>query len=142
MIVANAVHHAPKVAVRVENSIQKKKTAKIAPVAPQPAKKSSVVATKKVTPVVAKPVVTKAIKAAKKPEKSSKKSDNKKTSNDYWVSVLRQMMVLGFLEKDIENAVNFTQNKLEKNNLYPDFEPRARRTSFRHLVPIDDQRRS
>jgi len=52
----------------------------------------------------AKPVAAKSPKPTKKAEKAPKKSDNKRTSNDYWVSVLRQMMVLGFIEKDIENA--------------------------------------
>lgn len=52
----------------------------------------------------AKPLAVKYAKPAKKVENPAKKSDNKKTSNDYWVSVLRQMMVFGFLEKDIENA--------------------------------------
>ncbi|UTA68714.1 ATP-dependent DNA helicase RecQ [Emticicia sp. 21SJ11W-3] len=51
------------------------------------------------------PVATKSPShSPKKAEKPTKKSDNKKTPNDYWVSILRQMMVLGFIEKDIENA--------------------------------------
>jgi ATP-dependent DNA helicase RecQ len=50
------------------------------------------------------PTGAKSPKPLKKAEKLAKKSDNKRTSNDYWVSVLRQVMVLGFLEKDIENA--------------------------------------
>ncbi len=52
----------------------------------------------------AKPVVVKASTSAKKAEKPSKKQENKKTANEVWVSVLRQLMVLGFLEKDIENT--------------------------------------
>jgi ATP-dependent DNA helicase RecQ len=52
----------------------------------------------------AKPVAAKPPTLAKKAEKTSKKQDNKKTSNHYWVSTLRQLMVLGFLEKDIENS--------------------------------------
>jgi ATP-dependent DNA helicase RecQ len=52
----------------------------------------------------AKPVAAKSPSPAKKAEKAPKKQDNKRSSNYYWVSVLRQLMVLGFLEKDIENA--------------------------------------
>ncbi|WP_064196183.1 MULTISPECIES: ATP-dependent DNA helicase RecQ [Emticicia] len=51
-----------------------------------------------------KPVAAKSSKPSKKAEKPTKKSDNKRTANDYWVSILRQMMVLGYIEKDIENS--------------------------------------
>lgn len=47
----------------------------------------------------------KAAKPAKKKEKEKKSKDkNKQTLNEVWVSVLRQLMVLGYLEKDIENT--------------------------------------
>ena len=71
----------------------------------------------------AKPVVAKAPLPVKKAEKTSKKHDNKKSSNDYWVSALRQLMVLGFLEKDIENAYGVVRLTTKGTNFIEDSHP-------------------
>ena len=71
----------------------------------------------------AKPVVAKSPLPVKKAEKTSKKHDNKKSSNDYWVSALRQLMVLGFLEKDIENAYGVVRLTTKGTNFIEDSHP-------------------
>lgn len=71
----------------------------------------------------AKPVAAKSPTPAKKVEKVSKKHDNKKSSNDYWVSVLRQLMVLGFLEKDIENAYGVVKLTAKGKSFIEDSHP-------------------
>jgi len=69
-----------------------------------------------------KPVVPKAAKP-KKEEKSVKKQENTKTANEYWVSCLRQLMVLGFIEKDIENAYGVVKLTEKGKNFIKDSYP-------------------
>lgn len=73
--------------------------------------------------VEAKPVAAKSATPAKKPEKSSKKQSDKRTSNEIWVSILRQMMVLGFLEKDIENAYGVVKLSTKGKEFIKDSHP-------------------
>lgn len=47
--------------------------------------------------------VAKAPKPAKKEEKKENKKGNQQTAGERWVSILRQLLVLGYIEKDIEN---------------------------------------
>ena len=70
----------------------------------------------------APPVVEKA-PTPKKVEKPSKKNDDKKTPNDYWVSILRQMMAQGFIEKDIENAYGVVKLTQKGKNFIEDSYP-------------------
>jgi ATP-dependent DNA helicase RecQ len=50
------------------------------------------------------PVAKSAKPAAKKEEKKKEKpKKNQQTANERWVSILRQLLVLGYIEKDIEN---------------------------------------
>jgi len=71
----------------------------------------------------AKPVVAKSVAPTKKVEKIPKKQDNKRTANNYWVSTLRQLMVLGFLEKDIENAYGVVKLTEKGKNFIKDSHP-------------------
>ena len=73
--------------------------------------------------VEAKPVAVKSATPAKKPEKASKKPSDKRTSNEIWVSILRQLMVLGFLEKDIENAYGVVKLSTKGKEFIKDSHP-------------------
>ncbi len=69
-----------------------------------------------------KSIVVKVATPAKKVEKSSKKQD-KKTSNEWWLSILRQLMILGFLEKDIEGAYGIARLTEKGKNFIADSHP-------------------
>ena len=71
----------------------------------------------------AKPAIVKVVAPAKKPEKIVKKQVSKVTPNEYWVSVLRQLMVLGFLEKDIENAYGTARLTTKGHDFIKDSHP-------------------
>ncbi|WP_409013560.1 HRDC domain-containing protein [Emticicia sp. BO119] len=69
------------------------------------------------------PVATKSPSHSPKKTEKPKKADNKKTPNDYWVSILRQMMVLGYIEKDIENAYGVVKVSEKGKNFIQDSYP-------------------